>query len=226
MSDSPANSAHLDRNRKRKALLAGGLVLGLGATATLAAWTDDVWVNGTFTAGKFNVQGAVTATSGNWATASNWQELNTSGTAGTLAFTVNPAAMTPGDAVYAPLNLRVDPSKNSYNAAITLPTAPTGPASATPAENQAFFNALRVTLYNVAPGSCSSAGIGATAGITGLTNVALTTTATTPIAALELNKDSTAKGVCFKVELPADSNANVQGGTTGTLTWNFRATSA
>ena len=42
MSDSPAPSVKLDRNRKRKALLAGGVVLGLGATMTLAAWTDDV----------------------------------------------------------------------------------------------------------------------------------------------------------------------------------------
>ncbi|MFN3340157.1 MAG: SipW-dependent-type signal peptide-containing protein, partial [Dietzia sp.] len=40
-----------DRARKRKALLAGGVVLGLGAAVTLAAWSDDVFANGIFNTG-------------------------------------------------------------------------------------------------------------------------------------------------------------------------------
>ncbi|WP_260980185.1 SipW-dependent-type signal peptide-containing protein [Agrococcus jejuensis] len=41
-----------------RALLAGGLVLGLGATATLAAWNDSEHATGTITAGSFGIVGA------------------------------------------------------------------------------------------------------------------------------------------------------------------------
>ncbi|MEH6623763.1 MAG: SipW-dependent-type signal peptide-containing protein [Dietzia maris] len=52
------------RGRRRKALLAGGAILGLGAAATLAAWTDDVWVSATFTTDTFDVQGFSDTTEG------------------------------------------------------------------------------------------------------------------------------------------------------------------
>ena len=51
-----------DRARKRKAILAGGVVLGLGAAVTLAAWSDDVFANGTFNTGGFELQGSVNGT--------------------------------------------------------------------------------------------------------------------------------------------------------------------
>jgi len=205
------------RSRKRKAVLAGGAVLGLGATMTLAAWTDDVWVSGSFSAGKFNVQGAIDPAGTAWA------DYNTSATAGTLGFTVNPTVMTPNESVFAPLKLRVDPASNSYNAAITVPSAPTGPATANTA-NSAFFTALRVTLFNVAPPNCNAAGTATAAAITGFDNVALTTTTTTTILTLD-KASTTGQGVCFKVTLPAGAAAAVQGGTTGSLTWKFNATS-
>lgn len=212
----PSNDAKVSRLRKRKALLAGGAVLGLGATMTLAAWTDDVWVSGSFTAGKFNVQGSVDS-------GVTWTEYNTSGTAGTLPFTVPVTAMSPGDSVFAPLHLRVDPSANSYNAAVTVPTAPTGPAVGEPA-NSAFFSALRVTLYSVAAGNCSSSGTTSATPLTGFNNVAPGTTTTSTV--LTLDKNSTPQVVCFKVTLPQGSPATVQGGSTGALTWNLNATSA
>ncbi|MDX2356182.1 SipW-dependent-type signal peptide-containing protein [Dietzia sp. PP-33] len=210
-----SNAAAESRLRKRKAVLAGGVVLGLGATMTLAAWTDDVWVSGSFSAGKFNVQGSVDA-------GATWNEYNTSGSAGTLPFTVPVTAMSPGDSVFAPLHLRVDPSANSYNAAITVPTAPTGPAVVNTA-NTAFFGALRVTLYNVAPGSCTSGGTASATALSGFNNVALGTTTTSTL--ITLDKSSTPQVVCFKVTLPSGSPTTVQGGTTGALTWNFNATS-
>ena len=40
-----------------RAILAGGLVLGVGAAVTLAAWNDSEFVTGTFTAGTFNLRG-------------------------------------------------------------------------------------------------------------------------------------------------------------------------
>lgn len=206
------------RSRKRKALLAGGVVLGLGATVTLAAWTDDVWVSGAFSAGTFNVQGAVDAAG------DDWRELATSDDSGALEFTVSPSAMAPGDSVYAPLNLRVDPESSGYDAEISLPTAPTGPASASPPQNQAFFNALRVTLYgDVAPAQCSVGEVDGGAPLDGFNNVSLDTVATETL--VTLGGDGSERGVCFEVTLPEDAPPDVQGGATGDLLWNFKGES-
>ncbi|WP_438353662.1 SipW-dependent-type signal peptide-containing protein [Microbacterium sp. CJ88] len=53
-----------DRQRGRRwprlrALLAGGLVLGIGATVTLAAWTDSEYTAATLTAGRFGILGSM-----------------------------------------------------------------------------------------------------------------------------------------------------------------------
>jgi predicted ribosomally synthesized peptide with SipW-like signal peptide len=46
------------RHRLRlRALLAGGLVLGIGATVTLAAWSDSEYTAATFTSGRFGILG-------------------------------------------------------------------------------------------------------------------------------------------------------------------------
>lgn len=51
------------RNRRKVlAVLAGGLVLGVGAAITLAAWNDSEFATGTFTAGSFNLQGSTDGT--------------------------------------------------------------------------------------------------------------------------------------------------------------------
>lgn len=204
------------RRRKRKALLAGGTVLGLGTAVTLAAWTDDVWVSGTFAAGTFNLQGAVDSAGTAWA------DYDTQGGAGGMSFTVNPSAMTPGDSVYAPLNLRIGPNVAGYDANISLPTVPTGPASSTPAANLNFFNALRLSLYNVPPTNCNAAGT-AGAPMTGFNSVPLNTPKSTTM--LTLNRNMTPQGICFKVTLLSTATTSVSGGTTGPLTWNFRAES-
>ena len=49
-----------DGNRKILAVLAGGLVLGVGVAVTLAAWNDSEFATGTFTAGSFNLEGSTT----------------------------------------------------------------------------------------------------------------------------------------------------------------------
>lgn len=200
------------RSRRRKAVLAGGVVLGLGATMTLAAWTDDVWVSGAFSAGDFNVQGN-TGVGG-------WQDYD-SAPGGGLVFSTAPTALTPNDEVYAPLNLRVDPAANSYDARITLPTAPTGPAVSTTANNALFAN-LTVTLFTVAPTNCTSAG---TSGVTPLMNEQPLPTTLTASPILTLPKNSTEQGVCFKFKLKSDAPPSVRGGTTGVLSWRFHAES-
>ncbi|HJE91202.1 MAG TPA: SipW-dependent-type signal peptide-containing protein [Dietzia timorensis] len=88
-----------DRNRKRKALLAGGLVLGIGAAATLAAFTDGEFANGTFSTGSFGIEGSTTADG-------TFAEHASSGGAATLSFTTSATNMTPGDTIYAPYFIR------------------------------------------------------------------------------------------------------------------------
>lgn len=77
------------RRRKIKALATGGLVLGFGATATLAAWTDETSGAGQFQAGQFAIE---LETGQGWNSTSEMEFEN--------------AAMFPGQRVYAPVLLR------------------------------------------------------------------------------------------------------------------------
>lgn len=78
------------RRRKIQALAAGGLVLGVGASATLAAWTDHQTTAGEFTTGQFAL------------------EANTHGTEWTNSneMQFEDVALAPGQSVYAPVVLR------------------------------------------------------------------------------------------------------------------------
>ncbi|MGX1859132.1 SipW-dependent-type signal peptide-containing protein [Dietzia sp. NPDC055340] len=112
-----------DRKRKRKAILAGGVVLGLGAAVTLAAWSDDVFAQGEFDTGQFNIQANPSVlddfSGATWAD----HNLNTgsgdTGPAG-LSFSAGFGAMVPGTTVYSPISLRIDPTKSSNSANVSL----------------------------------------------------------------------------------------------------------
>lgn len=208
-------STKADRLRRVRALLAGGLVLGLGAAGTLAAWTDSEFATGVFTSGQFNIQGNVTGS-----TETGWHDYDTP-PGGNLAFTVAPSAMTPGQSVYAPLNLRVGPEASNYDASVTVAGAPAGPTEDSPAD-AAFFNALMISLYNVPPAECNAADI------TGFPLGVFDDTKLTTISAAEilhLKGDTTPEGVCFKVTLSDESPSLAQGGATGPLTWRFHVES-
>lgn len=86
------------RSRTIRAILAGGLVLGVGAAVTLAAWNDSAFVTGSFTAGTFKLEGAIT----NGA----YLEYDTT-PGGTLDFTLPAAGLSPGDSFSAPFAVRL-----------------------------------------------------------------------------------------------------------------------
>lgn len=88
-----------------RAVLAGGLVLGVGAAMTLAAWNDSEFAEGTFTAGSFNIQGSTDDTTAT----PTWADHPTEGEAASLTFTADASALSPGDSVYAPFAIRVEP---------------------------------------------------------------------------------------------------------------------
>ena len=50
-------SENTTKRRKVLAILAGGLVLGVGTALTLAAWNDSEFATGDFAAGSFNLEG-------------------------------------------------------------------------------------------------------------------------------------------------------------------------
>ncbi|PKQ22346.1 MAG: hypothetical protein CVT65_13865, partial [Actinobacteria bacterium HGW-Actinobacteria-5] len=92
-----------DRQRGRKvaAVLAGGLVLGVGTMATLASWNDSEYATATFTAGYFNLEGAVDSAQ------SSFSEHALPGSAGALSFSTPVGNLTPGDVVVAPFALHL-----------------------------------------------------------------------------------------------------------------------
>jgi predicted ribosomally synthesized peptide with SipW-like signal peptide len=88
------------KSRKVKAVLAGGLVLGLGATITLAVWNDSEFVTGAFGAGHFNVQGSADGTT--------FADHTPSGAAATLSFSTGFDNLSPGQTVVSPYVLHLD----------------------------------------------------------------------------------------------------------------------
>src|SRR5690554_345843 len=87
------------RARKIKAILAGGLVLGVGGAITLAAWNDSEFATGTFTAGQFNLEGSTDNTT--------WDDHDAAPGAA-LDFTLAADNLSPDDVVYAAFAVRLD----------------------------------------------------------------------------------------------------------------------
>jgi predicted ribosomally synthesized peptide with SipW-like signal peptide len=108
-----------DRKRRRRvsgrvrALLAGGLVLGVGATVTLAAWNDSEFATATFQAGTFNLQGSTDGTA---------YSDHASAPGAALGFSVNANTLSPGDVIYAPYAVRL--AANTTSPATVTVTAP------------------------------------------------------------------------------------------------------
>lgn len=93
------------RSRKLRAVLAGGLVLGIGGAVTLAAWNDSEFASGLFSSGEFNLQGSIDNTA--------YTDHASSDGAAALEFSVPVDNMSPGDVVAAPFWVRLDESTTS-----------------------------------------------------------------------------------------------------------------
>lgn len=121
MTEAPTRTAST-RSRKVKALLAGGLVLGVGAAVTLAAWTDQEWAEGVFGAGTFNIQGSVDG--------ETFADHESEGGAADLTFDLTGGDnMFPGATVAAPFVLQLD-GETSYDATVELTGASADGANA------------------------------------------------------------------------------------------------
>jgi predicted ribosomally synthesized peptide with SipW-like signal peptide len=109
--------ANNSKRRKAKAILAGGLVLGIGAAVTLAAWNDSEFVFGNFGGGHFKIEGSLDGIT--------FSEHDSSDDAATLSFTPAVGNMSPGDIVAAPYVVRLD-SRSDYSANVAVMSSATG----------------------------------------------------------------------------------------------------
>jgi predicted ribosomally synthesized peptide with SipW-like signal peptide len=197
-----ANETSKRRRRSRmiRAILAGGLVLGVGTAVTLAAWNDNEFVTGTFTAGTFNMQGSTTD-------GIAFTDHPTS-PGGALAFSVPAAALSPNDTVTAPFAVRL--AANTTTAANVVLTAD----STTPSVAHLTYTLTIHSAWGCAGGTVTSTPI------TGAALTAGTTSFTLPIGSPVSNPGAPVY-LCFAVT--ADSGL-VQG-QTGTATWKLLASS-
>lgn len=176
--------------RKVLAVLAGGLVLGVGAAVTLAAWNDSEFATGTFTAGSFTFTGSSDGT-----TFSD-HATDDPGVPAVLDFQLNPTNLSPGDVVYAPYALRLG---GTYDAIL---------ASAAPIGGGDFATVGKLTYATVAT---TTFGCDAAAFAAG-TAVPATMTPGTDV------------NLCIQVTA-VDGVGGIEQADTGTVTWQFTATS-
>ena len=195
-----APSAGTARRRdKAKALLAAGLVLGVGAAVTLAAWNDSEYATGSFGAGTFGIEGSTDGTA---------YADHASGTAATLTFNAD-ANVSPGETYYAPFAVRLT-AESTYDAAVAVTASSTGTVTGL------TYQLLQTTSF------------GCTASTTGTELVAAGTAvgavAGTPGFTLDQGTSGAAGApayLCVKVT----SDSNLTQGQTGTGTWVFTAES-
>lgn len=199
------------RSRKLRAVLAGGLVLGIGGAVTLAAWNDSEFASGLFSSGEFNLEGSTTSATDGYA------DHASSDGAASLEFAAPVENLSPGDVVAAPLWVRLDAATTSPATLDLVSLVGTD----TTGENT---GELAYDVYALAAdGSCD-------ADTTGTVVASGTTLASNPDVAGEtvpLTKGATdgepgaATQLCFVVTASADL---AQGGETS-ATWQLTATS-
>jgi predicted ribosomally synthesized peptide with SipW-like signal peptide len=198
--------AGIKRSTRIKAVLAGGLVLGLGAAMTLAAWTDQEFATGSFTAGHFNLVGSSDGTTfGEHAT-------DDPGVPASLSFSTGFDNLSKSSTVAAAYVLHLDATTSVAGTGIVAAAAGSGAA----------ISHLTYGVTQVATvGDCSPSATG-TARVPSGTAFGSTTGATS--FALTAGNGTLPGGdvvLCIKVT----SDASLGQGTTATATWQFSATS-
>jgi predicted ribosomally synthesized peptide with SipW-like signal peptide len=203
------------RSRMVRAILAGGLVLGIGTAVTLAAWNDSEFVTNTFTAGQFSIEGAVTDPT----VTSTFSEHATVATAGAVTYTLPQSNLSPNQTILAPYAVRTVAGTN-YNATVGVYLNAAANTTGTTLVSNLGWAIYPQTSWgctNTSTGVIASQAIGALA----VTN--------TPIGAgFNLTKGGAAGAtagapqyLCFVVTTGAGLAQNAA----GTVTWEFRATS-
>jgi predicted ribosomally synthesized peptide with SipW-like signal peptide len=223
------------RSTKQKAfaVLAAGLVLGVGATVTLAVWNDSEWVVGG-TAGVGGDPGTpgvgtsafeVQQNTSSPFVAGDWID-EESNPGGSLIFTPGALSLTPGDSVYAPVALSTaDGSVAAPSVRLSGAVNATNIPTVDPDALLAGALQLRVVVAtgarDAAPAACTDAAFGAAATYvvgSATTSAALNTAGATVNA---LTADSGNQlNYYFEISLPDDAADTLQGRTVAPA-WQF-----
>lgn len=190
--------------RKIAAVLAGGLVLGIGAAATMAAWTDSQAATATFTSGVFALESSIVG--------NNWKN-HTEGDPATISMGTN--AMSPGTSGFGYLDVRTTKESTLGGTAILLP------ARASAQSDTGMINALEMRAKVLgAAQTCNSSA---------LTGVPFQAATAEPNASGELKLAAGAAGVavrfCLEVRMKTGTLNSVQGKKAG-LIWTVNGTSS
>lgn len=196
------------KRRKVLAILAGGLVLGVGTAVTLAAWNDSEFATGNFAAGSFNLEGATDGADG------TYSDHETAGGAAGLEFTLPLSQnMAPDDVVYAPFWVRLDDETTS-------PATLTAEAITASGDNAAN---LSYSVYEIdATATCGEAAVsGAELIASGTSLSALTADADVTLTEGAGADAGAPVQLCFVVT----AEDTLTQGDTATATWQFTAES-
>lgn len=197
-----------------RALLAGALVLGVGATLTLASWTDQEHSKATFTTSYFGILGS---TSNEVPVPPGSFLDHPSGSPAVLAFSAPVGTMSPNTTVYARFAIKTTAPSN-VTGKITLAGAAAADSGLGPY--------LRYGVKVIPSGSlCNAASfdaVVATSEVMVPPNSALNVAGTlTPTVGIN---GSNSVAFCFAVTLPQET-PNAAQGLTSTPVWVFTATS-
>lgn len=184
-----------DHRRMIGAILAGGLVLGVGAAMTLAAWNDSEFATGTFSSGQFDLEGSTDGTA-----------FSSSPTAPgkTLTFELDADLLSPDAVVYAPFAVQLS-ADSDYESAVTLANVIGG----------TIGTDLTYELYEVASFGATCSEATPPSGTPLVASRAADATGTVP--AFSLTAAATPINLCFVVTAASD----LPQGATGTVTWEF-----
>ncbi|RUR01447.1 SipW-dependent-type signal peptide-containing protein [Labedella endophytica] len=216
--DGAAPVGNRSRSRKFKAVLAGGLVLGVGAAITLAAWNDSEFATGTFSAGTFNLEGSTTSSTAGFVD----NDLDeTGGTAAALVFTTPFDNLAPEDVVYAPFWLRLA-ADTTTDATLVLDTLVTTDSVTDP-----NAGALSYAVYELATATATCDAAGVAAGTEIASADALTSDAAVDSGTVDLTGGApvTAAGAPVQLCVVVTAGADLDQGGVTTSTWEFTATS-
>ncbi|CAD5992201.1 SipW-dependent-type signal peptide-containing protein [Agreia sp. COWG] len=184
-----------------RAILAGGLVLGVGAAVTLAAWNDSEFASSAFGAGSFDLEGQESLAAG--------FTDHEAAPGAPLEFGLAPENLSPGDVVYAPFALRLDDATTN-DATISIASTGTGVNAAN----------LSYAITTTATFGCDAATVG-TALVPALTPTTASPTATFTLAQGAAGAPGAAVNLCLIVT----AGTTLAEGAAADVTWEFSAVS-
>jgi predicted ribosomally synthesized peptide with SipW-like signal peptide len=190
-------------SRRVRALLAGGLVLGIGGAVTLAAWNDSEYTSGSFAAGVFGIQG-----SADGATYTD----HPVGSPAPLTFAPTVGAMIPGTVSYSLFSIKTITNSIAGTVQIGADAANVAPGT--------LGTYLQYDIRTIAGTSCTAATFAS-----GTSILAAATLATSPGTAQNIAANGAVVNYCFKFTLPASADNGAQGKTL-TAKWTFTATNS